>query len=327
MTGRRIPAQAAHLQESADQNGPRAKFSDPDLTTDGQPRAHVPLRQLETLWLNTGTLCNITCESCYIASSPRNDRLAYLSSDEVRTYLDEISEKSIPTREIGITGGEPFMNPDILEIIDEILTRGFELMVLTNAMRPMQRHYDAILALKEKHADAKWIMRVSVDHYSQELHEQERGPRSWSSMAQGLKWLSDHGFDLDAAGRTRWGEEEHDLRRGYSEMFERESIKIDAADPRRLVLFPEMDEEAEVPEITAGCWDILDKTPNDVMCSNSRMVVKRRGADAPVVLACTLIPYDERFEMGSTLAEASAPVPLNHPHCAKFCVLGGGACS
>ena len=48
---------------------------------------------------------------------------------------------------------------------------------------------------------------------------------------------------------------------------------------------------------------------------------------AGVVLACTLLPYDSRFELGRTLAAASGPVPLNHPHCAKFCVFGGGACS
>jgi hypothetical protein len=57
------------------------------------------------------------------------------------------------------------------------------------------------------------------------------------------------------------------------------------------------------------------------------MVVKRKGAQHPAVLACTLIAYDPRFEMGETLAEASGEVALNHPHCAKFCVLGGGACS
>jgi hypothetical protein len=45
------------------------------------------------------------------------------------------------------------------------------------------------------------------------------------------------------------------------------------------------------------------------------------------VLACTLIAYDERFELGPTLAEAARRVPLNHPHCARFCVLGGGSCS
>ena len=45
------------------------------------------------------------------------------------------------------------------------------------------------------------------------------------------------------------------------------------------------------------------------------------------VLACTLLPYDSQFEMGRTLGESVDPVKLNHPHCAKFCVLGGGSCS
>jgi hypothetical protein len=45
------------------------------------------------------------------------------------------------------------------------------------------------------------------------------------------------------------------------------------------------------------------------------------------VLACTLVPYDPAFELGATLREADGAVPLNHPHCAKFCVLGGASCS
>ena len=63
------------------------------------------------------------------------------------------------------------------------------------------------------------------------------------------------------------------------------------------------------------------------MCSSSRMVVKRRGATHPVVLACTLLPHDAQFELGKTLEEAERDVALNHPHCAKFCVLGGASCS
>jgi hypothetical protein len=93
------------------------------------------------------------------------------------------------------------------------------------------------------------------------------------------------------------------------------------------VLFPEMDEQVEVPEITTACWGILNKKPTDVMCASSRMVVKRRGAERPAVLACTLLPYSEEFEMGPTLEDAEKPVQLNHPHCAKFCVLGGASCS
>jgi hypothetical protein len=55
--------------------------------------------------------------------------------------------------------------------------------------------------------------------------------------------------------------------------------------------------------------------------------VKRQGAKRAAVLSCTLIPYDAAFEMGATLKEAARSVPLNHPHCAKFCVLGGASCS
>ena len=63
------------------------------------------------------------------------------------------------------------------------------------------------------------------------------------------------------------------------------------------------------------------------MCASSRMVVKRKGSARPGVLACTLVPYDEQFELGTTLKEAAVSVRLNHPHCAKFCVIGGGSCS
>jgi len=117
------------------------------------------------------------------------------------------------------------------------------------------------------------------------------------------------------------------LRAGFARLFAAEGIALDASDPVALVLFPEMDPAAEVPEITEACWDILHRSPDSVMCASSRMVVRRRGADRPAVLACTLLAYDERFELGSTLAEASGPVKLNHPHCARFCVLGGAACS
>jgi hypothetical protein len=57
------------------------------------------------------------------------------------------------------------------------------------------------------------------------------------------------------------------------------------------------------------------------------MVLKRNGSPHAVVVACTLIPYDEAFELGRTLGEAAREVRLNHPHCAQFCVFGGGSCT
>ena len=99
------------------------KFRDPDVTADGQPRAGVDLVALRTLWINTGTLCNVTCVNCYIESSPRNDALVYFTLAELRPYLDEIAREKLPTEEIGFTGGEPFMNPEIIALIEESLDR------------------------------------------------------------------------------------------------------------------------------------------------------------------------------------------------------------
>ncbi|MFQ5348469.1 MAG: radical SAM protein, partial [Rhodothalassiaceae bacterium] len=117
------------------------------------------------------------------------------------------------------------------------------------------------------------------------------------------------------------------LRAGFASLFREHGIAIDAGDPRALILFPEMDPDTEVPEISTACWEKLGVSPDDMMCASARMVVKRKGAAHPVVLACTLLAYDRRFELGRTLAAAARPVALNHPHCAKFCVLGGGSCS
>ena len=93
------------------------------------------------------------------------------------------------------------------------------------------------------------------------------------------------------------------------------------------MLFPEMDETVDVPEITTSCWDILGKREDSPMCASSRMIVKRKGAAKPSVVACTLLPYSRQFELGHTLKDAEPRVWLNHPHCAKFCVLGGASCS
>ncbi len=309
-----------------DQTADAPKFLDPDVTADGSPRASVALRRLETLWFNTGTLCNLTCTHCYIESSPTNDRLSYITLDEVQPFLDEIRECGLGTREIGLTGGEPFMNPEIDGILAEVLDRGFDALVLTNAMTPMTHHRDALLALKARHGDALKL-RVSLDHFTEARHREERGDHSWERTLDGLRWLSDNGFSIAVAGRTLWGDDEAALRAGFGSLFRRHGVRIDENDPSTLVLFPEMDEAAPVPEITTACWGILSVDPDAMMCASARMVVKRRGASAPVVLPCTLLPYDTQFELGPNLRNAAGEVKLNHPHCAKFCVLGGGSCS
>lgn len=302
------------------------KFDHPGMTAKGEKRASVKLKQLETLWFNTGTLCNLACVNCYIESTPKNDRLVYLSHDEVVKYLDEIDRDNLGTEEIGITGGEPFMNPDIMRIMKSVLERGLKLLVLTNAMRPMMKCSDALIELNARYGE-QMTLRVSVDHFKRALHEEERGPKSWEPMMKGLQWLSDNKFNIDIAGRTRWGEDETELRDGFDAFFNTHNIQINAYDKKQLILFPEMEPGEDVPEITTECWSILSVDPNDMMCATSRMVVKHKGDKKPSVQACTLLAYDQQFNMGKTLKEAGKSVPLNHEFCAKFCVLGGGACS
>jgi hypothetical protein len=302
------------------------KFADPLRTADGSERASVPLVALETLWFNTGTLCNLSCAGCYIESSPTNDALVYLKAGEVSRFLDEIRVGQLPTREIGFTGGEPFMNPDIIQIVDDTLSRGFEILVLTNAMKPMRRHEAALLALREGRGE-RLKLRVSLDHHTRAIHEAERGPGTWQATLDGLGWLAANGFSIAVAGRLLPHESESEARAGYGALFVAHGIAVDADNPARLVLFPEMDANADIAEITIDCWNILGKQPSEVMCATSRMVVHRKGDPAARVAACTLLPYDRQFDLGGDLAEAARSVRLNHPHCARFCVLGGASCS
>ena len=303
----------------------KAKFNDLHVTKTGEKRASVQLTGLKTLWFNTGTLCNLTCKNCYIESSPTNDRLVYLTTPEVTAFLDELDSSKSAMVEVGFTGGEPFMNPDFLEMVTECVERGHRVLILTNAMRPMMKCESALLNLQARFAHLI-TMRVSLDHYTAFLHDLYRGDRAFETALRGLKWLSDNSFKVHIAGRTVWGETEKMLRAGFGCLCNRENIAVDAFDASQLILFPEMDETLDVPEITEACWSVLGVNPDDMMCATSRMVVKRKGALKPTILPCTLLPYDKGLELGSTLKNAGKSVKLNHPHCSRFCVLGGGSC-
>jgi hypothetical protein len=210
------------------------------------------------------------------------------------------------------------MNREAPAMIAAALRRGFDVLVLTNAMRPMRRFEAEIEALPR----ARLVFRVSLDHHSAAVHEAERGAGTWAKAIEGLAWLRDRGFRVAVAGRQLPREGAAAAAGGYRRLFD--ELRIE---PEHLVMFPAMDASADVPEISEGCWDILRVRPEAMMCASSRMVVKARGAERPHVVACTLLPCDPQFALGGTLAEAGGEVPLNHPHCARFCVLGGASCS
>ena len=217
------------------------KFQNPEVTAKGEPRASVSYNETKTLWFNTGTLCNIECINCYIESSPTNDRLVYLTAADVSPYLDELDAAGEQNIEIGFTGGEPFMAPEMIDILRLALDRGHRVLMLTNAMQPMMRPRvkGGLMQLRETYGD-QLVMRVSLDHFSETLHDQERGEGSFGLAMKGLRWLSENGFSLALAGRTIWGEDEDFARQGYADLIAREGLEIDPDNSSELVLFPEM---------------------------------------------------------------------------------------
>ena len=183
------------------------------------------------------------------------------------------------------------------------------------------------MCIRDSRYGKKMTLRVSLDHFSKEGHDGERGDGSFAIAMKGMAWLTEHGFHLNIAGRAMFAESEQDARTGFDTLIKSQGWNINAFDPASLLLFPEMDESLDVPEISTACWGILDVHPDSMMCATSRMVVKRKGEKQAAVLACTLLWDDPQFETGKTLTESRGPVKLNHPHCAKFCVLGGASCS
>ena len=299
------------------------KFKEKFKTADSKDRAFVEISQLKTLWFNTGTLCNLTCSNCYIESSPKNDRLEYISFEEFKTFINESIQNELGTKEIGFTGGEPFMNKDIFKMIKYSLDNDFKTLVLTNSMKPMMNNKSQLLRLNHLNL----TIRVSIDHYTKEKHEEVRGPNSWEPMIEGLKWLSENNFNYCLATRLMWGVDEDTTRNNFQKFIDQFNLKLNSKSKIQLVTFAEMDVNQDTPEITTECWKILNKEPETVMCSTSRMIVKKKGEKLPSVIACTLLPYEKEFDLGKSLKESNQKVYLNHPHCSKFCVLGGSSCS
>ena len=298
------------------------KFSNKQYTISGEKRAYVNFNGLKTLWFNTGTLCNLSCKDCYIESSPKNDRLLYLSHEDVCKYLNEIETSNINCKSIGITGGEPFMNKDIIKIISTCLNKDRELLILTNAMQPLQNKKCMLLNFQE---NKNLKFRISLDHYTKEKHEKIRGKNSWDKTINGIIWLHNNNFNISIASRSLY-ENEKLLRKGYKNLFEQLNLNLDVCNNNDLVLFPEMNNLTDTPEITTACWSLLGVNPNNLMCSNSRMIVKRKENNKTHVVACTLLPYTKEYDYGEDLNNSFKTTYLNHPHCSKFCVLGGANC-
>ncbi|MBT3234403.1 MAG: radical SAM protein [Bdellovibrionales bacterium] len=312
---------------SSDHNLSGQKYQHRLLTADMSERASVLLTTLKTVWFNSGSRCNFSCQNCYMESSPDNDRLDYLESEDITPYLDEIEVDFPAVDQVGITGGEPFLNPAIISIIKLVLSRGLSLLILSNGAAPLKRALPRLLPLWDQYG-SKLVVRISLDHYTAQLHDRQRGTGSFDQAIATIVQLAQHNCHFTIATRSQSGESPAAIQYHFKQMLADYAITFDPFVSDNLTIFPEMDSSAvdDLPEISTDCWNKIERKPAELMCASSRMVIKRRGEQQPVVTACTLLPYQSQFELGSTLKEGVRPVYLNHPFCAQFCVLGGASC-
>ena len=94
------------------------------------PAPLVELFHLDELWFQVaGTVCNLQCRHCFISCSPHNHNFGFLELATVQRILEE----SVPlgVKEYYFTGGEPFLNRDMVAILEATLRYG-PATVLTN---------------------------------------------------------------------------------------------------------------------------------------------------------------------------------------------------
>src|SRR5262245_11750172 len=90
----------------------------------------IPLAHLDDLWFQVGgTLCNLTCRHCFISCSPHNRTFGFLDLETVRRTL--VESVRLGVKEYYFTGGEPFLSPDMVPILELTLLYG-PATVLTN---------------------------------------------------------------------------------------------------------------------------------------------------------------------------------------------------
>lgn len=279
----------------------------------------VPLLTLDTLWFQVaGTICNIECTHCFISCSPRNHSHGMLSLAEVEARLAEARELGV--REYYFTGGEPFMNREMVPILRATLKQG-PATVLTNGMLLREELCHELRALFEG-SEYSLDLRVSLDGFDRDSHDAIRGAGVWDRVMIGLANLAEAGLDpvitvttaaegvATAAGRERF----LDQVRGFG--FARPRLKV-------LSLFRIGAEQARTrpyadsERLTAEMMDGAD--PGILQCSSCRMVTSRG------VYVCPILIEEPDARMGDRLAETLHPFPLKYGAC-HTCWVDGVTC-
>jgi len=280
---------------------------------------HVPMLSLDTVWFQVaGTLCNIACTHCFISCSPTNHAHEMMSFEEIVPRLEEA--RRLGVRDYYFTGGEPFMNRDMLRILDTTLQQG-PATVLTNGMLLREETCRALSELIDR-SEYSLDLRVSLDGFDRETHDAIRGEGVWDRVMTGLANLAAAGINpvitvttaaegVDTAdGRAQF----LDVIRSFG--FTKPRLKV-------LSLFRIGAEESRTRAYES--WERLTTEGMDgadmsvLQCSTSRMITSKGVYVCPI-----LIDY-EAARMGDTISETMKPFPLAYGAC-HTCWVDGVTC-
>jgi len=289
-------------------------------TSEHQFPPTVELTHLDHLWFQvSGTLCNLTCHHCFISCSPKNDSFGYLSLDEVKRRLVE----SIPlgVKEYYFTGGEPFLNPEIVPILIDTLSYG-PATVLTNGT-VLKEQWIAELFEAELASPYSLEFRVSIDGFSPETNDPIRGEGTFQRAIAGVQKLVAAGFlPIITATRTWTDAEENNIVAQFVDV-----LKSIGYDRPRLKILPPLQIGAEADR-THGYRDTERVTrrmmkgfdASQLVCEHSRVVTDRG------VYVCPILLESPDANLGDTLQLASKPYAITHGAC-YTCYQYGAICS
>lgn len=138
------------------------------------------------LWIYTNYDCNLRCSYCVAKSSPNAARRA-IGGANVRQLVDEAV--ALNFSDVFFTGGEPFILPDIYEMLAYAAAR-VRTTVLTNAMILRGARLEKLVAI----AHPNLIVQVSLDGGRAEHHDAYRGAGAWAKTVEGIQLLQERGF-------------------------------------------------------------------------------------------------------------------------------------
>lgn len=285
-------------------------------TPTGEPHGYIRFLSLKQLWFNTGTACNLQCPSCFEGSNPRSRRLQMLSVEDITPYIE--SALSLGVESFGFTGGEPFMNPHIMKILEFAGSKA-PCLILTNGTKPITHYLPQLKALQEK--GLPLTFRISLNSPNETINDAERGDGSFNLALQNLKKLHNLGFPIAVARHMESDEDSEDVLAQFRALFHQHGIP----ESTTIVGFPDLERD-EVPYITENCIKTYH-TPEscvEFMCATSRMVVKKEGETR--IFSCTLVDDDPFYDLGSDLAKAvQKKTWLTHKRCFA-CFSSGVSC-